>query len=320
MHARIRRSVVAGLAALLLAGALPPVARAHTSAHGEPGREAALRQDMRKLWEDHVTWTRLAIVSLVADLPDAGPTVERLLKNQADIGDAVKPFYGEAAGAQLTGLLREHILGAAAILAAVKGGDTARTDSATAAWYANAEEISAFLSGANPYLPLDEMRSMMRIHLDLTLQEAVDQLQGRYAESVASYDLIHDEILEMSDMLSEGLCRQFPGRSGPDRVGPAATTPVAPSHLKVEGSAGGPGVARLRFAVETPGHVRVRLYDVTGRLVRTLADRSFDTGEHDVTWDGADDGGRAAPRGVYFARLEYAGTGAAIRGRVVILE
>jgi len=178
-----------------------------------PSRELALRQTMRKLWEDHVTWTRLVIVSAAANLPDLDATTGRLLKNQVDIGDAIKPFYGEAAGNSLAALLRVHILGAAEILAAAKANDPARLEAAKRAWYANGDEIAGFLSAANPkHWPLAGMQSMMREHLDLTLTEAVDQLHGRYAQSVAGYDRVHDAILGMADMLSDGILAQFPGR------------------------------------------------------------------------------------------------------------
>ena len=65
-------------------------------------KAVALRMEMRKLWEDHITWTRLAIVSLTTDSPDTQATVGRLLQNRTDIGNAVKPFYGTAAGNELT--------------------------------------------------------------------------------------------------------------------------------------------------------------------------------------------------------------------------
>lgn len=169
----------------------------------------ALREGMRRLWEDHVLWTRLAIVSTAANLPDLEATTQRLLQNQADIGNAVKPYYGEAAGEKLTALLRAHILGAAELLAAAKANDPGRLDAAKQAWSANGDEIAAFLSGANPeHWPLADMQAMMRGHLDLTLAEAVDQLQGRYAQSVADYDRVKDEILHMSDMLSDGIVKQ----------------------------------------------------------------------------------------------------------------
>ena len=166
---------------------------------------------MRKLWEDHITWTRLVIVSIGNDLPDTQPTVDRLLQNQVDIGNAIKPFYGEEAGNQLTALLTDHILIAAEILQAAKSGDTDAQNDAIARWYANADDIAVFLNAANPReWPLDEMKMMMREHLDLTLEEAVAYLTGDHAASVAAYDEIHTQILGMADMLSDGIVRQFP--------------------------------------------------------------------------------------------------------------
>lgn len=170
-----------------------------------------LRNDMRKLWEDHVTWTRLYIVSVAGNLPDKEPTAQRLLQNQTDIGNAIKPFYGDAAGDKLTALLKDHILIAAELLDAAKAGATGKVNDAQTRWYVNADDIAVFLNSANPKnWPLDHMKLMMKMHLDLTLEEAVAQLQGNYAVSVAAYDKVHQEILEMADMLSEGIINQFP--------------------------------------------------------------------------------------------------------------
>ena len=169
---------------------------------------------MRQLWEDHITWTRLVIVSaatLPDALPDLDPTVQRLLRNQDDIGDAIKPFYGDAAGEQLSSLLREHITLAAELIAAAKAGDADAVAEKSEAWYANADEIADFLGAANPkHWPASEMRTMMREHLDLTLAEAVARLEGRYADDIAIYDEVHVQILHMADMLSDGIIAQFP--------------------------------------------------------------------------------------------------------------
>jgi hypothetical protein len=199
----------------VLAGALA-TAPSHADAHGATATRTAFHDAMRKLWEDHIVWTRQFIVSAATEednLPDIGPTVDRLLANQTDIGNAIKPFYGEAAGDALTALLREHILTAADIVAAAKAGDTAAVEAAVAAWYANADEIATFLSEANPkHWPLDEMKAHMQSHLDLTLEEAVARLEGRYADDIAAYDKVHADILEMADMLSAGIIAQFPGK------------------------------------------------------------------------------------------------------------
>ena len=171
----------------------------------------AFHDAMRKLWEDHVTWTRLAIVSLVAGLPDTSATVDRLMKNQADIGDAIRPFYGDAAGDRLTALLKDHIAIAAEIILAAKAGNQTSVNDGVARWYANADQIAAFLSGANPKnWEADMTRHMMHDHLDLTLKEAVAHLTGDYSTSVATYDAIHVQILAMADMLSSGIVAQFP--------------------------------------------------------------------------------------------------------------
>jgi hypothetical protein len=203
------RFILASLLLLIsVLTAISPVIRAEA----KPKMDAqAFHDAMRKLWEDHITWTRMVIVSTFADLPDQGPTVERLLQNQEDIGDAIKPFYGDAAGEQLSALLRDHILIAAEILVAAKNEDSAALDDAIERWYANADDIAAFLNAANPEnWPLEEMRTMMRDHLDLTLQEAVAYLNGDYVASIAFYDQVHIQALEMADMLSEGIIRQFP--------------------------------------------------------------------------------------------------------------
>lgn len=171
----------------------------------------AFHDAMRKLWEDHVTWTRLAIVDIAADAPDTGPTVQRLLQNQVDIGNAVKPFYGTAAGNQLTSLLTTHIILAANILVDFKANDTSGVNDNVTAWYANAHDIAVFLNTANPKnWPLNAMASMMDTHLNLTLQEGVDQLTGNFTGSVSTYDAVHLEILQMADMLSSGIMAQFP--------------------------------------------------------------------------------------------------------------
>ncbi|NLX11827.1 MAG: hypothetical protein GXY36_19440 [Chloroflexi bacterium] len=166
---------------------------------------------MRKLWEDHITWTRLYIVSTAADLPDTDAVAGRLLQNQVDIGNAIRPFYGDEAADQLTALLQEHITGAVAVLDAAKAGDQAQVESATEAWYVNGDEIAVFLSTANPDNWTEpHMKAEMKMHLDLTLQEAVDHLGGNSAASIAGYDEVHEHILHMADMLSSGIMAQFP--------------------------------------------------------------------------------------------------------------
>lgn len=84
-----------------------------------------LKDNLRKLWIDHVVWTKNYIVSAFADSEDKDKVLARLLQNQQDIGDVFKPYYGEAVGDKLAQLLREHILIAGKVLGAVKAGNQA---------------------------------------------------------------------------------------------------------------------------------------------------------------------------------------------------
>ena len=220
-RARLAMAVGATMAviALAAAGGAPAALDHHTTAghhHADAARTAKaqrLHDDMRKLWEDHITWTRLAIVSFAGGLPDLPATENRLLQNQADIAAAIRPYYGAAASAKLRTLLRAHILGAVALLQAAKAGDNAALARAHDAWYANGNDIADFLSGANPRnWPRGEMRTMMKTHLDETLKEAVDRLNGRFDADIRDYDAVHRSILEMADMLSDGIVARFPGR------------------------------------------------------------------------------------------------------------
>jgi hypothetical protein len=176
-------------------------------------QELALRRGMDRLWEEHVAWTRLAIISLTSGAPDTKVTVARLLANQDDIGNAVKPFYGAAAGKQLTALLRAHILIAADLIGAAKKGDESGVGAQQARWNANADRIAAFLAAANPrFWKPGPMKAMMREHLGLTTNEVLARLKGHWAADVDAYDRIEQQILHMAEMLSDGLVGQFPAR------------------------------------------------------------------------------------------------------------
>jgi hypothetical protein len=204
------RVQVAYLCAAVAIAASTPGARAHAATLAPPTR-AAFHDAMRKLWEDHVTWTRLYIVSAAGDLPDKDATTQRLLQNQTDIGNAVAGFYGKPAGDALTALLKSHILIAAELVAASKAGDQAKAGDASRRWYANADSIAAFLHNANPqHWPLAALQSAMKVHLDQTAAEATHRLHGQYALDAQDYDQIVTHILAMADILSDGIEAQFP--------------------------------------------------------------------------------------------------------------
>lgn len=174
--------------------------------------ELALKTGMRKLWSEHVLWTRQYIVDAAAGLPSADATSKRLLRNQEDIGNAIVPYYGSAAGAKLTDLLKQHILIAVDVVAAAKAGDNTKLADADKRWHDNAADLATFLSSANPNWPKQALLSMLNEHLALTTQEATARLQQRWDDDIAAFDKVFSQAMMMADALSDGIAKQFPGK------------------------------------------------------------------------------------------------------------
>jgi hypothetical protein len=170
----------------------------------------SFRAGMRKLWTDHIIWTRQYIVSAVDGLPDADAAAGRLLKNQEHIGNAIIPFYGQAAGTALTNLLKQHIMIAVDLVAAAKANDQDKFAQEDQKWTKNAEDIATFLSGANSNWPKSDLVDLLGQHLSLTKAEAVARLTKKWDDDVKAFDDIFTEILTVADALSDGIIKQFP--------------------------------------------------------------------------------------------------------------
>lgn len=172
--------------------------------------ECQLYTQMRKLWSDHVIWTREYIVAAVDGSPGTDAVSKRLMKNQEDIGQAIAQFYGTSSGEQLTGLLKEHIAIAVNIVADAKGDDQPKFRADNERWQNNAKQIAGFLSRANPHWPKATLEDMMSKHLRTTADELDAHLKKQHREDVEAFDTVYDHILQMSDALSEGIIKQFP--------------------------------------------------------------------------------------------------------------
>jgi hypothetical protein len=235
-----------------------------------------LRTDMRKLWEDHITWTRNVIFNIIDDLPGTNEAVARLLQNQVDIGNAIKPYYGEAAGDSLTKLLYSHILGAANILVDLKTGNTAALAIDDSLWYLNADTIARFLSSANPNWSYQDLHDMMFEHLELTEDEVLARFNHDYAADVAAYDAVHNEILEMADMLTFGIIAQFPNSfTGQKQHRMAVPQQVVLQNMDVvlEQNEPNPFADRTTITYTLPETVtegQVIFTDINGRVIKTV--------------------------------------------------
>jgi hypothetical protein len=185
------------------------------------------KTNMRKLWEEHIFWTRNVIFCLVDDLPGNVQAVKRQLQNQIDIGNAIKPYYGDAAGDKLTELLYNHVNITTDIIKAAKTRDTSVINDFNKKWFANADEMVKFLHNLNPDWTTGDLKTMLNEQMKLTADEVGERLKKNYDADVVAFDKVHNGALKMSDTLAEGIIIQFPKKfKSPSEVKTPTKAPI----------------------------------------------------------------------------------------------
>jgi len=164
---------------------------------------------LRRLWLEHVYWTRLFLISKAFDLPDLPFVTQRLLQNPHDFANALRPLFGKQIAKQFEDLLTEHLVIASKIVDAAKAGDTAELDKQRDLWYANAESIAKFLASNNQFWNERVWNDFMFNHLQMTEDEIMQILNGQYEQSIKEFDSIQAEALLMADAMTRGIIRLF---------------------------------------------------------------------------------------------------------------
>lgn len=170
----------------------------------------ALRNELRALLTEHGTWTRAVIIDMAAGLPDTAFATQRLLRNQVEVADALRPYLGDAVADALRSRLIDHVTGLAALINAAKSADGEAIAARYTEWYANADQVAALLAEANPRWPRAELTAMLRAYLDQTLVEAEARLTMNWRGDVAAHDALAVQALKLADALAAGVTAGFP--------------------------------------------------------------------------------------------------------------
>ncbi|HJS52757.1 MAG TPA: hypothetical protein VJ781_12725 [Pyrinomonadaceae bacterium] len=170
-----------------------------------------LNRAMRDLWYAHMYWTLITVDAYYNDPIGLNAKLNRLLQNQKDIGAAIVPYYGQAAGDQLAELLTEHITLAVPVLKAAKENDQVALDKAVKDWYANAKAIGMFLASANPQnWHAKDTQAALEMHITQTIAYSVSILKGEYSQSFGGFEEATRHMIMLADLLTEGIAKQFP--------------------------------------------------------------------------------------------------------------
>ena len=172
--------------------------------------QVQLLKQMNLVWEQHIMWTRMLLISIAENLKDLDATQARLLRNPKDIADVFRRFYGIAVANRIQQLLTEHLVIGKDLIVALKNNNQEEATKLNTKWYQNADEMAEAFSSINPFYQKEEIRNMLYEHLRLTTNEVNYRLQGNYAEDINSYDKVQKEILKMSQFFVNGIVKQFP--------------------------------------------------------------------------------------------------------------
>lgn len=172
--------------------------------------EVNLLEQMNLVWEQHIMWTRMLLISIAENLKDLEATQARLLRNPKDIANVFRSYYGNNVASQIEKLLTEHLVIGKNLIVALKNNNQKEAMKLNKQWYQNADDIAEAFSSINPFYPKEEVRKMLYEHLKLTTDEVNARLKGDYVADINAYDMVQKEILQMSRFFVNGIVRQFP--------------------------------------------------------------------------------------------------------------
>lgn len=215
---RFGRSILAtGALALALGTGGAAFAQQHAAHDAKPAlpsvqvAQAAMAQ--RDLWIGHVFWVRNVVEETMAGRADAAKAAEnQVVANAKQIAAAIEPFYGKAASEKLFSLLAGHYGAVKQYLDATMANSKAKQDAALKSATDNAGEIATFLSGANPNLPADTVRSLFVAHFGHHVQQ-IQQLHAKqFAQEAQTWEAMKNHMYVIADALAGALAKQFPDK------------------------------------------------------------------------------------------------------------
>ena len=171
-----------------------------------------LRDEVRRLWAQRGFWTRNYLVDVLDELPSQDTTLQRLMQNQVALGEAMKPFHGDAAGTQLTAALQENVTHAGQLIIATRDGEEVLVEHLTARWQESTDRLAEILADQNQALSRTELQLQLRRLRDATLQQVNERLAKNWDGELSATDAAMAHSLLLADAIAGALTAQFPAK------------------------------------------------------------------------------------------------------------
>lgn len=171
-----------------------------------------LNNELRRLWQEHILWTRFTVLALINNTSDLELVTKRLLQNPSDFEKLLSDFYDISTSREFERLLREHLTIATDVVKAAASKNTDEFNRLNEMWHKNADEIAALMNKMNPYWEYEMVRNMMYDHLNLLLSEITAIINGDIQSSIDFYNATEMQAYAMADVFRDGIISQFNDR------------------------------------------------------------------------------------------------------------
>lgn len=178
-------------------------------AGGNRPEEQELNNDMRQAWSQHNFWDTMFMISLFNSLGNLDAVQQRLIQTPGDIAAVFEQFYAQPTVNQLRQLLTNHVQLAGELTTAMKNQNTEQAAQLSTQLNQNADQIARLLASVNSHYSYDELRRMLRRHLDLMRDTMTTELNGEHEDAVQLINENENTLQELADILTEGLLQQF---------------------------------------------------------------------------------------------------------------
>lgn len=169
------------------------------------------KMGLRDLWVEHVFWIRSYVVASQGGNDTEGKVAEdEVVANAKALAQSIEPFYGQAAADGLFKLLAGHWGAVRNFNTATIEESGADRNSAVEELTANAQDIAAFLSGANPHLPEDAVFGLLSAHGAHHVAQINQISTGAYEQEAATWHDMRKHMLVIADAIADALAKQFP--------------------------------------------------------------------------------------------------------------
>lgn len=167
-----------------------------------------LSNEMRRLWQEHMLWTRMLILTMVDGLGGEDVATKRLLQNPGDLGRLFGRYFGEQTGNKIENLVADHLKIGKSLIQASIDKNTATAADLDRRWYENADAMANAFAMSSPYYDRQTLQKMLYHHLGLTKQEVELRLAKNYQSDADNYQAIEQQAYNMADYFTQGIAQQ----------------------------------------------------------------------------------------------------------------